>query len=91
MTRSCWRCDAELDLPEKVPFRAVCDACGAYLHCCVACVNYQPGLPNDCRIPETDPIADRESFNFCEWFKEGREKEKRESPEDVARRLFGEE
>ena len=91
MTISCWKCDAEVDVPSTVPFRATCESCGAYLHCCVACVNYQPGLRNDCRIPETDPISDREGFNFCEWFKGGREQEKRESAEDVAKRLFGEE
>ena len=88
---TCWKCDTPLEgLPERIPFRETCEACSAYLHCCVACVHYQPGLPNDCRIPDTEPIADREKYNYCEEFKPGAQKQKHDSVEDVERRLFGE-
>lgn len=52
----------------KLSFRAVCEKCLAYLHCCKNCRYYKPGLPSDCRVPNTDPIRDREGCNFCEEF-----------------------
>lgn len=63
----CWKCGVELDLVQ-VGFRAVCDRCCAWLHCCKGCRHYVPGKPNDCAIPGTDPIRDREGANYCEEF-----------------------
>ncbi|WP_154017857.1 hypothetical protein [Candidatus Protochlamydia phocaeensis] len=66
----CWHCGASLSDPlyGKLSFREVCDKCGSSLHCCRNCKNYRPGLPNDCAVPGTDYIADREANNFCEDF-----------------------
>ncbi|SCA64149.1 Uncharacterized protein SCG7086_CG_00070 [Chlamydiales bacterium SCGC AG-110-P3] len=88
----CWKCGVEIKLPDgKVSFRAICDSCSSWLHCCRGCRNYQPGLPNDCRIPDTDPIADREAANFCEEFVLlGQGPTKSASAIDVAKKLFGE-
>jgi hypothetical protein len=90
----CWKCGFEQsDPPDKnLPFRATCDKCGAWLHCCKNCQNYKPGLPNDCVIPGTEYIADREAINFCEEFKlRGTGPEKTGSVDEAARRLFGDE
>ena len=67
----CWSCGKDQsDLSEKkLAFRAECEKCAVWLHCCYNCVFYQPGLPNECRVPETDYIRDRSSMNFCEEFK----------------------
>lgn len=91
MTLSCWKCGKPLeDLPPRISFREICPHCHAYLHCCKNCVNYQPGLPNDCKVPGTDPIADREAANFCEEFKIlGKPPQKTADPKDVLKRLFG--
>lgn len=88
----CWTCGAALQLLDgKVSFRATCEQCHAWLHCCRNCVNYQPGLPNDCKIPGTDPIYDRSAANFCEEFVAlGKPPAKRADPNAVSRRLFGE-
>lgn len=66
----CWQCGAQLEILAhgKVPCRMTCEKCHAWIHCCVNCKNYQPGLPNDCKVPGTDPIRDREASNFCEEF-----------------------
>lgn len=66
----CWVCGASLPPLEygKISFRATCDKCGAALHCCKNCKHYKPGLPNDCAVPGTDFISDREANNFCEEF-----------------------
>lgn len=65
---NCWKCRADLDDPptKNLPFRAICDHCNSWLHCCRNCKHYKPGLPNNCKIPGTEQIADREGCNFCD-------------------------
>lgn len=69
---NCWKCKKDLgDLPSKIGFRASCPYCHSDLHVCKNCRYYSPGKPNDCMVPGTDPIRDREASNFCESFKMG--------------------
>lgn len=88
----CWNCSALLDLPEgKIHFRTTCDKCHTWLHCCRNCINYRPGLPNDCKIPGTDPIADRTAANFCDEFVAlGKAPQSTADLKSVSERLFGE-
>ncbi len=89
----CWSCGTDLDDPPvgKLSFRATCDKCHNWLHCCRNCKNYKPGLPNDCKIPGTEYIADRSAANFCEEFSLlGQGPNKTADPNDVSKRLFGE-
>lgn len=67
---NCWKCGKQNPEPPfgKVSFRAVCEHCSAWLHCCKNCKYYKPGLPNDCMVSGTEFIRDRESGNFCEEF-----------------------
>ncbi|HSX03582.1 MAG TPA: hypothetical protein VLG76_02510 [Rhabdochlamydiaceae bacterium] len=67
---NCWSCGTELPDPTwgKLSFRATCDRCNAALHCCKNCKYYQPGSPNDCRVPGTDWVRDRSATNLCEEF-----------------------
>lgn len=66
---NCWKCGAILDNNDrKISFRAVCTQCGFSLHCCKNCKNYAPGRPNDCAVPGTEYVPDREANNFCEEF-----------------------
>lgn len=88
----CWKCSTELtDLPSnKLSFRATCDKCLAWLHCCRNCKHYKPGQPNDCLIPGTDDVTDREASNFCEEFSMlGKGAIQGPTRSDVERRLFG--
>lgn len=55
-------------------------------------MNYKPGMPNDCLIPGTDPIADREAGNYCEEFVvNGIGPAESKNLSEVSYRLFGEE
>lgn len=92
MAMNCWHCGRELHLPDgKVFFRTLCDACGRWQHACANCKYYKRGQPNDCLVPGTDPISDRETANFCdEFFSVGVQKLKRgANTSDVEQRLFG--
>ena len=68
MKPGCWKCRQSLDGIEKVLFRTTCIHCGADLHVCVNCRHYSPGKPNDCVVPGTEFVRDREAANFCEDF-----------------------
>jgi hypothetical protein len=66
---NCWKCHKSIsDTPIKLGFRAECSHCGVALHVCVNCRYYSVGKPNDCSVPGTDRITDREAMNFCEEF-----------------------
>lgn len=89
----CWNCGKELEDPPmgRVGFRETCDHCLAYLHCCMNCKYYKPGLPNDCMVPGTDSISDREKSNLCEEFAQaGKGPEKKADISEIEKRLFGE-
>ncbi len=84
---NCWKCQKTIE--GKISFRTICEGCGTDLHCCKGCVFYQVGLPNDCRVPNTEFISDREKNNFCEEFKGGDfVAPKKINTDDVAKKLF---
>lgn len=92
----CWKCGAEQqDTPGSTPgaklsFRETCIKCHSWLHCCKNCKNYKPGRPNDCAIPGTELIADREASNFCEDFQLlGQAPSPKKDPKEIEKRLFG--
>ncbi|PIS02852.1 MAG: hypothetical protein COT85_02130 [Chlamydiae bacterium CG10_big_fil_rev_8_21_14_0_10_42_34] len=67
---NCWKCSKLIsDTPVKIGFRALCPHCEIDLHTCTNCRYYSPGKPNDCLVPGTEFIRDREANNFCEEFK----------------------
>ncbi|MGH7821746.1 MAG: hypothetical protein ACREQ9_18440 [Candidatus Binatia bacterium] len=66
--RACYRCGTATAL-ERVGVREVCETCSAYLHCCRNCDHYLPGAHNDCREPNAELVADKESGNFCDFFR----------------------
>ncbi len=91
MIKSCWNCQKKIK--ESVKFKSVCEHCLAYLHCCLGCQYYQIGKPNNCLIPGTDLVRDREINNYCEDFKvlEGVQKINRPSVDEISKKLFGDE
>lgn len=67
---NCWKCNKSIGDPSvKIGFRAVCIHCDTDLHVCKNCRYYSPGKPNDCIVPGTELIQDRERANLCEEFK----------------------
>ncbi len=67
---NCWKCKKLIsEVPVKIAFRATCPHCEIDLHTCTNCRYYAPGKPNDCIVPGTDYVRDREAANLCEEFK----------------------
>ncbi len=88
MSNFCWKCHQEVD--PVIHFKTLCENCYAYLHSCSGCRFYMPGKANDCLIPGTEPIRDREANNYCEEFKSLTERKQVKGPnlDDVSKRLF---
>jgi hypothetical protein len=88
----CFKCKNKQDLP-KIGFRDVCSHCGQDLHVCKNCKHYLPSKPNDCNVPNTDFVSDREFHNFCEdfSFSSTLKIEKKIKKEDIAKKLFKDE
>ncbi len=89
----CWKCGKETGDKEgqKIDFRAECPHCVADLHCCRQCAFYKVGQPNNCTIPGTEFVDDREKMNYCEDFKPKSAPEQKKGPtkEEIEKRLFG--
>ncbi len=86
--QKCWKCHKPIsEEPVKIGFRAVCIHCDIDLHVCKNCRYYSPGKPNDCLVPGTDSIKDRESANLCEEFKPTTSLQTK-NPSEQANRLF---
>ncbi|MFH1132265.1 MAG: hypothetical protein V1754_13085 [Pseudomonadota bacterium] len=72
MAYYCHKCRNELEFIVKVGIKVgradTCIHCTANLHACKNCRFYDPGLHNQCRIPDADFIRDREEANFCAQF-----------------------
>jgi len=67
--KTCHKCGAPWESTMRQPgFKEFCAACNAYLHCCKNCKYHRRGSPNQCYIPNTEPVSNRAGANFCEEF-----------------------
>jgi hypothetical protein len=87
----CYKCKKEPDLPnKKIGFKQTCEFCLTDLHACVNCKYFSLGKPNDCLIPNTEHVMDREKNNFCEEFKikEDLNQDTKKDKKEISRKLF---
>ena len=63
----CWKCKKEIAL-DNVFRSSECSFCHADLHSCRGCRFYMPGNHFDCKETISEPIADKEKANFCDFF-----------------------
>lgn len=66
----CWKCGADLaSLPLPLSRTAECPKCRAYLHSCRMCRDYNPQVAEQCDEDRAEEVRDKETANFCDWFK----------------------
>ena len=66
----CWNCGEPLEgIPLPISRHANCESCFEVLHCCRMCRHYRPDARPDCDHDRADPPVEKESANFCEYFK----------------------
>lgn len=68
MSCSCFRCG------KGVPGNAFgrsdrCPGCGADARCCRNCVFEEPSYRSECKETQAEPVRDRESANYCDFFR----------------------
>lgn len=67
ITRHCWKCGAEYKLA-GTPGRSEACMCGCDLKVCVNCVSYDPRAAHQCRDRRAEPVDDKRTANYCEYF-----------------------
>ena len=86
----CWKCGASL-AELSLPLRRLdeCKACGAELHVCKMCVDYDTAVAKSCREPIAEEVQDKEHANFCDYFKPRPDAYKPRDTAEVARSRAG--
>ena len=70
MDLMCWNCgESVADVPLPISRHANCRHCFEVLHCCRMCELFDPDKPDQCDHDRTDPPGNKETANFCEYFK----------------------
>ncbi|MHC1768047.1 MAG: hypothetical protein AB9869_27885 [Verrucomicrobiia bacterium] len=68
MTRHCWKCGWEWTLSAQPGRSDSCHQCGNDMKVCLNCVSYDSRVAYQCRDRRADPVAEKDSANFCEYF-----------------------
>ena len=67
---ACWKCGNSVAyLLPPIGRREVCRSCGADLHVCKLCIEYDRSYANACKEPIAEEVRDKERANFCDFFK----------------------
>lgn len=65
----CHNCGRQIAAPEQVGGDEVCAGCGQALHCCMNCMQFDPGAPRECLEPRvTTAVFSKRSANDCGYF-----------------------
>jgi hypothetical protein len=53
---------------DRVFRTSVCPSCGKDVRVCKNCKFYSPGAHWDCRETISEPVREKDTVNFCEYF-----------------------
>jgi len=67
----CFQCSAQLTFGHTPGRREECSNCGADVHVCRNCKNYDKNAYNECREPQAEVVKERDRANFCDFFELG--------------------
>ena len=65
----CPFCNADLSAVTEVYRSSKCPSCGNDLKICRNCKFYEPSSHFECRETVTERVSDKDSANFCDWFR----------------------
>ena len=94
--RHCQNCGWEYSIPGLPGRTEGCHQCGADLKVCLNCTHYDTRAAHQCREKRADPVMDKHTANFCEYFEfirrdwQGKAADKREeTARENLKKLFG--
>lgn len=65
----CHNCGQQSVAPDTVGPAEICAHCSQPLHCCLNCMQFDPGVPRECREPRvTTAIFSKRAANECAYF-----------------------
>jgi hypothetical protein len=66
----CWRCGESL-ATLSLPLRRLdaCKKCGAELHVCKMCIEYDVSYAKHCKEPTAEEVRKKDEANFCDHFR----------------------
>jgi hypothetical protein len=67
-THYCWHCAKEI-AANNFHRQDTCENCGRSTHACKNCEFYDTTFNNLCRESSADRVVDKETSNFCDFFK----------------------
>ena len=68
---SCHQCGLKAG-KGRVEFRALCEGCSGFLHCCMNCRHYDQKSHHECRSwASVEYVKEKDGINFCEEFVPG--------------------
>ncbi len=65
----CYNCGKEITITERISREEKCTNCRVLLHCCKNCKFFKETAYHQCREPQAEFVKDKESANFCSYFK----------------------
>ena len=68
MTRHCHQCGWEWTLSAQPGRTESCHQCGADLKVCLNCISHDARAAHQCRDRRADPVMEKHTANFCEYF-----------------------
>jgi hypothetical protein len=68
MTRHCHHCGWEWTLAGQPGRSERCLRCQADLRVCLNCRSYEPPAAQQCRDQRAEPVPEKDTGNFCEYF-----------------------
>ncbi|MBF0309973.1 MAG: hypothetical protein HQL56_10635 [Magnetococcales bacterium] len=83
---TCWHCHHILEVSE-FGRGSTCSACGRSNRACRNCHFFDESLYNGCRENRAERVVDKETGNFCDFFRPGRGSTKPSTPDQSARSL----
>jgi hypothetical protein len=68
ISRHCWKCGHEYNLPGTPGRLESCERCGSDLKVCLNCSSYDPRVAEQCRDRRADLVGEKHMANYCEYF-----------------------
>lgn len=65
---NCFFCGEHIPAQQKIYRNSTCSKCGNPLKICRNCRFYDPSAAHQCTEPVSEPVGNKESANFCEYF-----------------------
>ncbi len=92
----CWKCGNSIENISSIYRDDLCPFCSVPLHSCKNCLYYEKGSHYDCHETVDELVKDKESANFCDFFKirtdftkTGKSDDKVQKARDAFAGLFG--